>query len=308
MILVDSRFFYCIKRRVHLQYMVFVVLCLLALSFYFLSGRVSPTNVHGSYTRYFLPVYLLSLPFISYLIFSFRWKFVSVLLILTIVVASILTVLPAIDDNLKHVEGYARLNSKVVDATEPDAIIFLDYWDKAIFPERRVGLVAQLPEENRCEMLSEIVARLSERNTPVYLLVEREFRERIDYETLVKELAARGYTLIETGGKQDIAKVQQILSDYKRCRGTQRFPIKVHLGKLEYVCITADFAVAPTFQAKLVKKAIKEALGLTGEKGNSVISAHNDVFGEIFRDIQHPCHFASFYILLSKSISILLLL
>lgn len=194
-------FIYCLKKRVHLQYIIFAVMCLLTLSLYFLSGRVLPSNIHSSYVRYLLPVYLLFLPFISYLILSFKSKFISILLIFAILVTSIYIVVPAIDNNIKHVEGYARLNSQIVDATEPDAIIFLDYWDKAIFPARKVGLVRELPTQNRCTLLCEIVTKLSERNVPVYLLIEKRFKELIDREALVEGISARGYTLTEAGMK-----------------------------------------------------------------------------------------------------------
>ena len=189
---------YCIKKRIRLQYMVLLIVSLLVLSFYFLSGRTLPTDIHSSYVRYLLPVYMLSLSLISYLIISFREKFVGILLILVMIMINIFTVLPLIKNNLENVEYYARLSSQVASVTEPDAVIFLDYCDKAIFPERRVGLVRELPEENRCELLSEIAIRLSERNVPVYLLVSKEFEQLIDYETLVKELSVRKYGLTKT--------------------------------------------------------------------------------------------------------------
>lgn len=189
---------YCIKKRIRSQYMVFLIICSLVISFYFLSGRIVPTGIHNSYVRYLLPIYMLSLPLVSYLVYSLRTKFVIVLLILVMLVTSIFTVLPAIHDNLESIEGYARLNRQVVNVTEPNAVIFLDYWDKAIFPERRVGLVGELPQENRNEKLSEIIMQLFERGVPVYLLIEQHFRQLIANETLVQEFLIRGYRLKET--------------------------------------------------------------------------------------------------------------
>jgi hypothetical protein len=196
--------FYCIKKRIHLPYMAFFIVWLLVPAFYFLSGRIGPTGVHSSYVRYLLPVYLLSLPLISYFVLSLRAKFVSVLLVFVMLIVSILTVLPVINDNLESVKGYDRQNSTLVNETQPDAVIFVEYWDKVIFPERKVGLVKELPEENRSEMLAEIVIELYERGVPVYLLIEKNFKEVIDYEALVEELSARKYILMKNPGTNNL--------------------------------------------------------------------------------------------------------
>jgi hypothetical protein len=198
----------CGRKKINLYYMLFFIISSLTLSFYFLSGRVSPINIHSSYVRYLLPLYLLSLPFISYFILSFKRKFIIIPLIFAILVTSILTVLPAIDSNQESCEDYARVNNEVVDTTEPDAIIFLDYWDKAIFPERKVGLIKELPEENRCGILCAILIDLSERNIPAYVLIEERFVDFIDYDAFVEELSARGYTLSETE-KEALYKVSR---------------------------------------------------------------------------------------------------
>lgn len=193
---------YCAKRRIQPHYAAFPIMCTLILAFYYLGGVVSYSTVRSSYVRYFLPISVLSLPFISYLICSLRSKFTSILLIFGIVVTSALIVVPAVNDNLELCEGYAMTNSEIIAVTEPEAVIFLDYWDgKAIFPERRVGLVRELPEEGRTKSLCEIVAALSEREVPVYLLIEQRFKELIDTQTVAEELSAMGYTLSETRHK-----------------------------------------------------------------------------------------------------------
>lgn len=76
--------------------------------------------------------------------------------------------------------------------------------------------------------------------------------------------------LMETGRGQEIDEVREILNDYNKCRGPQRFPIIVHQGHLQYVHIDAVFALDATFREEPVRKAIKEALGVTGEEGDSV--------------------------------------
>jgi hypothetical protein len=73
--------------------------------------------------------------------------------------------------------------------------------------------------------------------------------------------------LMETGRDKEIEEVRSILNNYNKCRGAQRFPVKVNQGKLQYVYVGANFAFDPTFREDLVRKAIKEALGVTGDSG-----------------------------------------
>jgi hypothetical protein len=120
------------------------------------------------------------------------------MLVITIVVTNIFTVIPVINSNLKSVKGYGELSMKVTNVTEPDAVIFLDYWDKAIFPERKVGIVKELPEEGRDKMLTEIIVNLSEDGVPVYLQASRELRRLVEYEIILNELSVKGYKLLET--------------------------------------------------------------------------------------------------------------
>lgn len=188
----------CSKKGVNLHYILFFIVASLTLCFYFLSGRVSSIDIHSSYVRYLLPLYLLSLPFVSHFILRFKSK-IAILLVCSIVLVSVPWVVLKTDANLNSSARYDRISSEIVEATEPDAVIFLDYWDKAVFPERKVGLVRELPEESRCETLSEIVTKLSEMDIPIYALIEKRFLDFIDYDTFATELSARGYTLSETG-------------------------------------------------------------------------------------------------------------
>jgi hypothetical protein len=73
--------------------------------------------------------------------------------------------------------------------------------------------------------------------------------------------------LMEAGRDKEFEQVRQIVADYNRCRGPQRFPVNVVQGRLEYVCVGADVALDPTYREEGVERNIKEALGLTGEEG-----------------------------------------
>jgi hypothetical protein len=76
--------------------------------------------------------------------------------------------------------------------------------------------------------------------------------------------------LMETGRDVEIDEVRHKLNSYNKCRGPQRFPIIVHQGKLQYIYVDAVFGLNPSFREELVKAAIKEALGITGEEGNGI--------------------------------------
>jgi hypothetical protein len=72
--------------------------------------------------------------------------------------------------------------------------------------------------------------------------------------------------LMEAGRDKEFEQVRQIVADYNRCRSPQRFPVSVEQGRLQYVCIDADVALDPTYRPEVVKRDIKEALGLAGEE------------------------------------------
>ena len=192
-------FLYCFKKGLNRRYIWFFILSAISIGLYFLSGRVLSSDVHSSYVRYLLPVYLLSLPLPSYFILSFKSKYIGILITIVLLATSVAIVVPNVSDNLAACKNYAGLSSNVASVTEPDAVIFLNYWDKAVFPERKVGLVADLPEENRSEMLCDILVQLYTRNIPEYLLIEQRFKDVVDYESLVQALSARGYVLSDTG-------------------------------------------------------------------------------------------------------------
>jgi hypothetical protein len=73
--------------------------------------------------------------------------------------------------------------------------------------------------------------------------------------------------LMEAGRDKEFEQVRQIVADFNRCRGPQRFPVSVEQGKFEYVCVGADVALDPTYRKEVVDRGIKEALGLAGEEG-----------------------------------------
>jgi predicted phage baseplate assembly protein len=79
--------------------------------------------------------------------------------------------------------------------------------------------------------------------------------------------------LMETGREQEFQQVQQIVADSNRCRGPQRFPVCVRQGLRQYVYMDAVYGLHPNYREEPVQKAIKKALGLTGEEDNSSMVA-----------------------------------
>jgi hypothetical protein len=119
---------------------------------------------------------------------------------------------PVVNTYLHNCDQISEQNNEIVEQTEGNAVIFLweSSWDKVIFPERRVALVSELPEENRSVILSEITTELSERNIPIYLIIEEPFKQLSDYVLLTKELDIRGYKLLDTGAK-DLYKIEIVM-------------------------------------------------------------------------------------------------
>ncbi len=76
--------------------------------------------------------------------------------------------------------------------------------------------------------------------------------------------------LMESGRDKEFEQVREIVADYNRCRGPQRFPVKVVQGKFEYVCVGADVALDPTYREEVVERNIKGALGVMGEESDGV--------------------------------------
>jgi hypothetical protein len=190
-------------------YIAFSVTGLLALSLYYLDDKIITTTVHSSYGRYLLPASILFLPFLSYFIYKFRSKIIPVLLVLFLTIFNILTVTSTIESNLYSVKSYAEISQNVAKATESNAVVFLDYWDKAIYPERRVAIVSELPEENLPKNFSYISIEIYNRGIPVYLYYKVELSEIVAKNTMDELYLKRGFQLKETD-VQDLYRLTEI--------------------------------------------------------------------------------------------------
>jgi hypothetical protein len=76
--------------------------------------------------------------------------------------------------------------------------------------------------------------------------------------------------LMETGRAAEIEEVRILLNTYNRCRGPQRFPIRVDQGSLKYIYVDITAGIDPIIPEKIIRNAIKEAIGVTGEEGDGI--------------------------------------
>lgn len=107
-------------------------------------------TIGTSYVRYWLPIYLLSLPFIGFFIVKFsgllRYKkariILSAVLILLLLYPSARLVLWQTEESLinirKNLLEYGEVKEKILEYTEEDSVVVASYMDKVLFPGRRV--------------------------------------------------------------------------------------------------------------------------------------------------------------------------
>jgi len=114
-------------------------------------------TIGTSYIRYWLPLYLFGLPFISITLLYFlrNFKLAKILFIIylfcVLVLASYQTVFLSKDEGLLKVKsnliGYQNLAQVVVKQTEDNAVIIADKMDKVFFPARSVIYKLNNPQD-----------------------------------------------------------------------------------------------------------------------------------------------------------------
>ncbi|MFH1192168.1 MAG: hypothetical protein V1655_01710 [bacterium] len=160
-------------------------------------------TIGTSYTRYWLPVYIMSLPFISFLIvkiskifkFSFP-KFIFIFLCASVIVSYcgwrvLYAPYEGIIEQFKNMGEYPYKKELVLKLTEEDAVIVNQYYDKLFFPQRKVVASKMHDDENVILALASIVDRAS-----VYYYAFNLKQEDIDYINRVK-LADYGLMLTD---------------------------------------------------------------------------------------------------------------
>lgn len=116
-------------------------------SWFFFNNLMAQPLIGSSQTRYFLPLYIFSLPLIAYfgvsLTAAWRWRrAIGWLLLIVFISLSAWAVIWRGPESLsavrKTIGYYHQVNKEVISLTEPEAIIVTAYNDKVFFPKRRV--------------------------------------------------------------------------------------------------------------------------------------------------------------------------
>lgn len=155
----------------YLAYFLIFIIIASILIFYYGSWKFNDNpdpsrhTIGNSYTRYWLPIYLMMMPlaslfiirlsralFFSYKTIKSRWKIIAAIGLQLLIIAlfayhSLNFVLYGSEEGLAYLYYNNKLEkyavAEVLKLTEPDSIIITKYYDKFLFPERRVimGLI-----------------------------------------------------------------------------------------------------------------------------------------------------------------------
>jgi hypothetical protein len=108
-------------------------------------------TIGTSYTRYWLPIFIMAIPFMAMLLDQFltwfkKWRWLQTIVSIAffaplIYFSTNLTVLAGSENLFKVKENiykYENLSQSINQLTEEDAVIIVDQMDKAVFPQRQV--------------------------------------------------------------------------------------------------------------------------------------------------------------------------
>lgn len=189
------------KSKMHITYVFYVILLSITTIIYWGSGIFYGLDgyavMFSSYTRYFLPLYVFSLPFLVSFVFSVsrKTRLISILLCTVLIIHSVNLVLfspQGFLETKQQKEKYQQLNKDIVDHTEQNSLIITNYWDKVIFPDRRVAVPLFLDNDTK---LSDNINELIEMNFSIYIMEDPKNLPYDEYDQLTK----KEYELIRVG-------------------------------------------------------------------------------------------------------------
>lgn len=156
----------------------------------------------SSYLRYWLPIYIFSLPFISLGIFwiggLFKKQHVKdVVMVLLVALLLFFSIHIVVSDPLYGL-AETKVNTQrsfvhkkqALAITEPEAVIISGHADKIFFPDRRVIVELPARREERVELLRQLLSQV-----PVYLYFNPIDKGNVE---MFKELKENNYILEET--------------------------------------------------------------------------------------------------------------
>lgn len=167
------------------SYIVYFALLTVVILVYYGSGVYWGLNgftFDASYIRYFLPIYIFSIPIAAKLILTFHRR-ISILFLSLIVIISIISVHTIksgiLDMNLRRFSSETQKKG-LLSIIPNDAIVVTTYSDKIIFPDRKVlfygpiyNQVLQSDKIFTYEKLNKILTDLKEKKQNVYILDDR---------------------------------------------------------------------------------------------------------------------------------------
>lgn len=166
-------------------------------------------TIGTSYVRYWLPIYIFSMPFLSIFLLKItkgvrhpiecrtpKRRNVILLCVLTLLISyNFLFVFKLTDESIGRnvLRQYNEIKNKTLSLTEENSIIVAGYYDKLFFPER---MIIENIDEERDKRLSEI-KKLVEKSYPVYY-----YSWNNDDDVLYLNKILNKYNLTFTGAKQ----------------------------------------------------------------------------------------------------------
>lgn len=164
-------------------------------SWQFTDNLVGQVSIGSSQVRYFLPLYVLTIPLIAYaisLVYSWNWsgKIVAVLIGIALLGASVKSVyfkFEGLHRIRETVAQYYEWRREIITHTPADAVIVTRYADKYVYPNRKV--IATIDTEDGQQGLVTLVRT----GVPLYwydIAVEKE-----DDDPVIKALTEQGIVL-----------------------------------------------------------------------------------------------------------------
>jgi len=184
-------------------YTCLTLISILIFSIHYLTGFPPKREIilHESYNRYFLPIYLMSIPIVSsYTVelknLPFKKVIVPTYIAIMIVLFSTLVV-----DNLepqwKWREGYEHIREQILSNTENNSVILIWGLDKIIYPERRVAIINFIHDKDLASKMCEITVNLTKKGIPVYIYRYGPF----NFNKFNKKIVSKGLKLIRVDNK-----------------------------------------------------------------------------------------------------------
>ena len=172
------------------------------------SAGTDSFSIDASFLRYTLPIFLFSGPFIFLLLKNksniTKISFILILIIINVTLISFAN--GGIDYSSKYRINSLNYRNQIINNTEPNAVIITAYYDKILFPHRKIADISLLNKNIEGQriidisLISEVIKDIEE---PMYVISRGEF----NIEEFIKELNKFGLTLDKVKDVPNLYKV-----------------------------------------------------------------------------------------------------